>query len=136
MISTCIWSPTAAFTPLLVTLQTPFSLPCHSLLYQLSSRMFSHHCNPQRRGREVGWPIHMKYSVCLPPLLVQNVPQDAGVCLCGVLPVSDRTGEEGERGSSSSVAHSTSLPVNIFDLKLTFQILPVSVLEDTEIAAS
>lgn len=45
-------------------------------------------------------------------------------------------GRRGKGGSSSSVACSTLLPVNMFDLKLTFQILPVSVLEDTEITAS
>lgn len=75
----------------------------------------------------------MKYSVYLPPLLVQRVPQDAA---CVVLPASDRTGEGGEMGSSSSVEYSALLPVNIFNQKLTFQILPVSVLEDTEIAGS
>lgn len=53
-----------------------------------------------------------------------------------VLPVRDRSGEGGEKGSSSPGACSASLPVNMFDLKLTFQILPLSVLEDTEIAGS
>lgn len=126
----------ATFTPLPVTFQSPFSLPRHSLLYQLSSCMLSLQCNPQRRDREVRWPIHMKYSVCLPPLLVQRVPQVTGICLCGVLPVSDWTEEGGAMGSSFSVAHSALLPVNMFDLKLSFQILPVSVLEDRGISGS
>lgn len=63
----------------------------------------------------------MKYSVCLPLLLVQRVPQGAA---------------GRERGSSSPIVNSASLPVNMFGLKLTFQILPVSVLEEKEIVGS
>lgn len=104
-----------------IMLLTPSSLPRHSLLDQLLSCMFSHHCSTHRRDREVGWAIHMKYSVCLPLFLVQRVPQ----------------GTAGrEKGSSSSVVNSASLPVNMFGLKLTFQILPVSVLEEKEIVGS
>jgi len=77
----------------------------------------------------------MKYGVCFPPLLGQRVPQVTEVCLCGVLPVSDWTGEGGERGCSSPVARSASLPVNVWP-EINFQILPISVLEDQETAGS
>lgn len=103
VISTCIRSPMAAFTPLPVTLETPFSLPCHSLLHQLSSRMFSHHCNSQRRDGEVGWPIHMKYSACLPPLLVQSATSRSSLPVWGA---ACEWSDRGRRGKGVQLSHS------------------------------
>lgn len=100
-----------SFYSLVITIRLlpPSFLSCNSLLYQLSACMFSHLCNPQRRDREVGWPIPMKYSICLPLLHVLTAPQEARICpVLGA--VSDWTGAGGKRGSNSP--HSASLTPN------------------------